>query len=136
MVSLKFLKANPVFAAEQRNVYRNVPKELLRSRAKCDFRESKVSLLRSLGVVVGRSSINIWSRWDRRTTAIKDNVRGTTLADLSDGLFLYIELFDFQIQRRPRDSEFGSRTIWPSNFSVAFRKSRFNEFLLIVVKVL
>jgi hypothetical protein len=39
---------------------------------------------------------------------------------LPDGGFLYVELFDFQIQRRPRDSEFGSRSTWPSNFSVAF----------------
>ena len=47
--------------------------------------------------------------------------------------------FDFQIQRRqrrPRNSEFDSRTIWPSNFSVAFRKSRFDECLLIVLEVL
>ena len=56
--------------------------------------------------------------------------------DLQDGVFLYVELFDFRIERRPRNSEFGSRAIQPSNFSVAFRKSRFDELLLIVLDVL
>ena len=54
--------------------------------------------------------------------------------DLADGVFRYVELFDFQIQRRPWDSEFGSGSIWPSNFSVAFHKSRLDEFLLIALK--
>ena len=50
--------------------------------------------------------------------------------------FLYIELFDLQIQRRARNSEFGGRTIWPGNFSIAFRESRFDEILLVVPDVL
>jgi hypothetical protein len=53
--------------------------------------------------------------------------------DLTDGLFPYVELFDLQIQRRPRNAEFGSRSIWPSDFSIAFRKSRFDQFSLIVL---
>ena len=59
---------------------------------------------------------------------------------MSEGLpnvvFLDVELLDFQIQRRPWNTEFGSGSIWPSNFSVAFRKSRFDESLLIVMEVL
>jgi hypothetical protein len=38
----------------------------------------------------------------------------------------------FKIQGRARNSEFGSRSIWPSKFSLTFRKSRFDESLLIV----
>jgi len=34
---------------------------------------------------------------------------------------------------RPRNSEFGSGSIWPRNFSVAFRKSCFDEFLTVRV---
>src|SRR5258708_3460506 len=39
----------------------------------------------------------------------------------------YVELFDFQIQRRPRNPEFGSGSIWPGNFSVAFHKRGFDD---------
>jgi hypothetical protein len=46
-------------------------------------------------------------------------------------VFLYVELFDFRIQGRARNSEFGSRSIWPSN-SLTFRKSCFDESLLIM----
>src|SRR5580704_3041331 len=52
---------------------------------------------------------------------------------LPEGVFLYVELFDPQIQGRPRHPEFCSRSIWPSNFSVAFCQSRFDEFLLIIL---
>ena len=55
---------------------------------------------------------------------------------LLGGGFLYLELFDFQIQRRSWNSEFGSRATWPSNFSVAFRERCFYEFLFVVLKVL
>ncbi len=54
--------------------------------------------------------------------------------DLPDGVFLYVELFDFRIQRRTRNSEFGSGPICPRNFSVAFRQSGFDELLLIVLE--
>src|ERR1700731_2814214 len=50
---------------------------------------------------------------------------------LPEGVFLYVELFDFQIQRRTRNSKFGSRSIWPGNFPLTLRESRFDEFLLI-----
>ena len=63
-------------------------------------------------------------------------ILGVRRWDLLDGVFLYFELLDFQIQRRPRNSEFGSGAIWPGNFSVAFRKSSLDEFLLVVLKVL
>ena len=61
-------------------------------------------------------------------------IPGVEQGGLPDVVFLYVELFDFQIQRRPRNSEFGGGSIWPGNFSVAFRKSRFDEFLLIAVE--
>ena len=59
---------------------------------------------------------------------------GIERAGLPNGVPFYVELFDFQIQRRPRNSEFGGGSIWPSDNSVAFGKSRFDEFLLIVVE--
>ena len=55
---------------------------------------------------------------------------------LPDVAFRYVELFDFQIQRGPRNPEFGCGSIWSSNYSVAFRKSRFDEFLLIALECL
>ena len=63
-------------------------------------------------------------------------IPGVQRGDLREGTFVYVELFDFQIQGRPRNSEFSSRAMWPSNFSVTFRKSRFDEFLLVVLDVL
>ena len=55
---------------------------------------------------------------------------------LPDGVLPDVELFDFKIQRRPRNSEFDSRAIWSSNCSVAFRKSRLDKFLFIAVEAL
>jgi len=49
-------------------------------------------------------------------------------------VFLDIELFDFQIQSRARNSEFGGSSIRPGNFSAAGRKSRFDEFFLVAVE--
>jgi len=49
-------------------------------------------------------------------------ILGVQRGDLPGGGFLYVELFDSQIQSRSRNSEFGSRATWPSNFSVAFRR--------------
>ena len=54
--------------------------------------------------------------------------------ELPDRVLLYVELLDFQIQRGPRNSEFGSGSIWPSNFSFAFCKSRLDEFLFIALE--
>ena len=48
--------------------------------------------------------------------------------------FFMLSCLIFNSSDRPRNSEFGSRSIWPRNFSVAFRKSRFDEFLLIVLE--
>ena len=61
---------------------------------------------------------------------------GSSTRALPDGVLPDVELFDFQIQRRPRNSEFGSRAIWSSNYSVAFRKSRLDKFPFIVAEVL
>ena len=63
-------------------------------------------------------------------------ILGVERANLPEGVSLYVEVFDFKIQRRPGNSVFRRRTSWPSNFSVAFGKSPFNEFLLIVPYVL
>jgi hypothetical protein len=51
-------------------------------------------------------------------------IQGVQRGYLPD-VFLYVELFDFQIYRRTRNSEFGR------SFSTAFRKGRLNEFLLV-----
>src|SRR5260370_36676455 len=61
-------------------------------------------------------------------------ILGVERRNLPDGLFLYVELFDLQIQRRPRNSEFGSRPVEPGNFSVAHCKSCFDKFLLIATQ--
>src|SRR5216684_5003377 len=55
------------------------------------------------------------------------------MKDLPNAVFLYLELLDFQIQCRPRNSELGCRPARPRNFAFAFRKSRLNEFLLIAL---
>ncbi len=55
-------------------------------------------------------------------------ILGVQRGNVADGVFLYFELFDFQIQRRPRNSEFGSGTIWSSNFSVAFRSTGLHQW--------
>jgi hypothetical protein len=49
--------------------------------------------------------------------------------------FGYVELFDFQIQRRARNSEFGGGSAQTGNFSVTFREGRFDEFFLVALEV-
>ena len=61
---------------------------------------------------------------------------GSSTRGLPDGVLPDVELFDLEIQRRPWDSEFDRRAIWSSNYSVAFRKSRLDKFLFIVVEAL
>ena len=61
-------------------------------------------------------------------------ILGVRRGALPDGVLPDVELFDLKIQRRPRNSEFDSRAIWSSNYSVAFRKCRLDEFLFIVVE--
>jgi len=63
-------------------------------------------------------------------------ILGVRRGALPDGVLPDVELFDLKIQRRPRNSKFDSRAIWSSNYSVAFRKSRLDKFLFIVVEVL
>ena len=63
-------------------------------------------------------------------------ILGVERRALPDGVLPDVELFDLKIQRRPRNSEFDSRAIRSSNYSVAFRKSRLDKFLFIVVEVL
>src|SRR5260370_11250375 len=60
-------------------------------------------------------------------------ILGVQRGGLPEAVFLYAELFDLHFKRRPRNSEFGSRTLCSSNSSLTFRKSRFDEFLLIVL---
>jgi hypothetical protein len=57
---------------------------------------------------------------------------GSGKGDLPGVVLLYIKPFDFQSQRGARNSELGSGSIWLANFSFALRKSRFDEFPLIV----
>ena len=61
---------------------------------------------------------------------------GSSTRGLADGVLPDVELFDFQIQCRARNSEFDSRAIWSRNYSVAFRKSHLDKFLFIVVEAL
>src|SRR6266850_8133711 len=56
--------------------------------------------------------------------------RGT----LPAGVSLYAELSNSRIQRRTRNSEPGGRAIRPSNFSVAFRQSLFDDFLFVTLE--
>ena len=73
--------------------------------------------------------------WSDRMLGVRQDA-GSSTRGLPDRVFSDVELFDFQIQRRARNSEFDSRAIWSSNYSVAFRKSRLDKFLFIVVEVL
>ncbi len=63
-------------------------------------------------------------------------ILGVQRGNVADGVFLYFELFDFQIQRRPRNSEFGS-IIWRNahvshNASTQLFQQRPNDLLLFV----
>jgi hypothetical protein len=62
---------------------------------------------------------------ENRVTQFGENAAfwGVERGTLPDAVFPYLELFNFRIQRRTRNSEFGSGSIWPSNLSIAFRKS-------------
>jgi hypothetical protein len=50
--------------------------------------------------------------------------------DLPEDLFLYVELFDLRISRRPRNSEFATAPFGPRLFRFSFSNSRLGEFLL------
>src|ERR1700722_19211308 len=50
---------------------------------------------------------------------------------LAESGFLYVELFNLQVQRGPRNSELDSRPAGPRDFSLALSKSRLDEPLLI-----
>jgi hypothetical protein len=54
----------------------------------------------------------------------------------TSGGFLYVELFYFQFQRGPRNSEFSSGTSEPGNLSVTFCKRRLDEFFLRIERLL
>ena len=49
-------------------------------------------------------------------------------------VFLDLQLLDFRVQRRAGNSEFRRRTFWAGNFPFTFRKSRFNNFSLLVLE--
>src|SRR6202035_649630 len=48
--------------------------------------------------------------------------------------FLDPQLLDFRVQRRAGNPEFRCRTFWACNFPFTFRKSRFNNFSLLVLE--
>ena len=49
-------------------------------------------------------------------------------------VFLDPQLLDFRVQRRAGNSEFRCRTFWACNFPFTFRKSRFNNFSLLLLE--
>ena len=49
-------------------------------------------------------------------------------------VFLDPQLLDFRVQRRSGNSEFRCRTFWAGNFPFTFRKSRFNNFSLLILE--
>ena len=59
-------------------------------------------------------------------------ILGVQQGGLPDGVLPDVELFDLKIQRRPRNSEFDSRAIWSSNYSITFCKSCLDNLTLSV----
>ena len=49
-------------------------------------------------------------------------------------VFLDPQLLNFRVQRRAGNSEFRCRTFWACNFPFTFRKSRFNNFSLLILE--
>jgi hypothetical protein len=49
---------------------------------------------------------------------------GSCLRTLPDAVFLYTELLDFKIKRRPWNSKLGSCTIWPGNSPLVDQHAR------------
>jgi hypothetical protein len=49
-------------------------------------------------------------------------------------MFLNLEMSDFPIQCRRRNSEFRSRALWPSNLSFALGQSSFNNFSFLILE--
>src|ERR1700722_10444771 len=54
---------------------------------------------------------------------------------LGDKLFfLDLQLLDFRVQRRSGNSEFRCRTLWASDFPLAFSQCGFNDFSLLILE--
>ena len=68
-----------------------------------------------------------------RSDRILGSARIPGVAERLADVFLDVELFDFQIQRRARNSESDGGSIWSGNLSIALRQRGFNEFLLIAL---
>ena len=49
-------------------------------------------------------------------------------------VLLDVQLLDFRVQRRSGNSEFCCRTFWACNSPFTFRKSRFNNFPLLILE--
>jgi hypothetical protein len=71
-----------------------------------------------------------------------DNSAGADFSGVQGGdslpgdklLFVDLQLRYFRIQRRPRNSEFRCRTIWASNFPLAFSQRGFDYFSLLILE--
>src|ERR1700756_3262430 len=49
-------------------------------------------------------------------------------------VFLDLQLLDFRVQGRSRNSQFRCRTFWTSNFPLAFSQCGFNNFSLLILE--
>src|SRR6266568_7514517 len=49
-------------------------------------------------------------------------------------VFLDLQLLDFRVQRGSGNSEFRCRTLWASDFSLAFSQCGFNNFFLLILE--
>src|ERR1700752_2437579 len=49
-------------------------------------------------------------------------------------VFIDPQLLDFRVQRRAGNSEFRCRTFWAGDFPFTFRKSRFDNFSLLILE--
>jgi hypothetical protein len=73
--------------------------------------------------VGGNESTDFTSEFLERCHGLCSN-SGSCLRTLPDAVFLYTELLDFQIKRRPWNSKLGSCTIWPGNFPLVDQHAR------------
>ena len=68
----------------------------------------------------GNESTDFTSEFLERCHGLCSN-SGSCLRTLPNTVFLYAELLDFRIKRRPWNSKLDGCTIWPDNFPLTFR---------------
>ena len=58
--------------------------------------------------------------------------KGGVLSFRNEFVFLYLELLNFPVERRTRNSELDGRAIWPRHFSFALGQSGFDHVLFLI----